>query len=309
VSAETAEETSPFILRRDALAQGFVDDEIGRLRRRGQWTTLQRGAYLVGAPPLERRQRPLLVVRATLAGLRTPAVLSHSSAVALHGLPLWGVPLDRVHVTRRPPARSEVGTRLRSHVARLPEQHITVVGPYPVTTVARTVVDLAACLPFAPALTVADAALRAGTPPEELRTALELVAGTRGARAARRVIEAADGRSESVGESRSRALMLELGLPRPDLQVEVRASDGRLAGRSDFGWREQRVLGEFDGKVKYGRLLRPGQEPGDAVFEEKRREDALRDLGWGMVRWIWRELDVPMTLGRRIALRLGVTLE
>jgi len=56
-------------------------------------------------------------------------------------------------------------------------------------------------------------------------------------------------------------------------------------GRSDFGWEEQRTLGEFDGRVKYGRLLRPGETAADTVYREKRREDALRDQGWQLVRW------------------------
>jgi hypothetical protein len=42
--------------------------------------------------------------------------------------------------------------------------------------------------------------------------------------------------------------------------------------------------------VKYGRALRPGQTAGDVVFAEKRREDALRDLGFQVVRWTWDEL-------------------
>lgn len=54
-----------------------------------------------------------------------------------------------------------------------------------------------------------------------------------------------------------------------------------------------RVAGEFDGKVKYGRLLQPGESAGDAVFREKRREDAVRDLGWQMVRWTWDEIESP----------------
>jgi hypothetical protein len=283
-----------------------VDDEIARLRRRGTWTSLQRGAYVVGAPALGRRARHLLVVRATLAGLRTPAVVSHASAAALHGLPLWGVPLQQVHVTRRPPARTDSDTRLRSHAARLPDEDVVTVGATPVTGVARTVVDLARTLPFAPAVAVADAALRSGGITQaDLRAVLETAAGSRGARAARRVVEAADGRSESVGESRSRAILIQLGLPLPDLQVEVRRADGVLVGRSDFGWRAQRLLGEFDGRVKYGRLLRPGQDPGDAVFAEKQREDAMRAENWGMVRWVWRDLDPPAAFGRRIADRLS----
>jgi hypothetical protein len=95
--------------------------------------------------------------------------------------------------------------------------------------------------------------------------------------------------------------MIDAGLTRPELQVEIRRPDGWLIGRSDFGWEEHRLLGEFDGRVKYGRLLRPGQQPGDAVFEEKRREDAMREEGWGMVRWVWNELAAPAALVARWA--------
>jgi hypothetical protein len=296
-----AAEPPPLVLRGQALAAGLVDDEIRRRRRRGEWSTLQRGAYLVGpGQQPDRRQRHLLAVRATLAGLRVPAVVSHGSAAVLHGLPVWGVPLRQVHITRQPPARSADEGRLRSHVARLGPADVVVLDRTAVTSVTRTVVDLARSLPFAPALVVADAALASGgTTSELLVAALASSAGSRGSRSARRVLRAADPRSESVGESRSRALMIDAGLSLPDLQVEVHRPDGLLVGRSDFGWREQRLLGEFDGRVKYGRLLRPGQAPGDAVFEEKRREDALREEDWGMVRWVWGDLATPTALVAR----------
>ena len=64
------------------------------------------------------------------------------------------------------------------------------------------------------------------------------------------------------------------GLPAPVLQWEVCSPCGAVVARVDFGWPELRTVGEFDGRVKYGRLLRPGQDPGDAVFEEKRRGSA-----------------------------------
>jgi hypothetical protein len=293
------------VLRRAALEQGYVDDEISRLRRRGEWASLQRGAYVIGDLPADRRTRHLLSVRATLTTLRTPAVVSHASAAALHGLPLWNVPLRRVHITRHPPARSDEGARLRSHVARLGDEDVVAVDDLLVTGPARTVVDLARQLPFAPALAIADAALFAElTTVERLRSTLAAAAGTRGSRAARRVVDAADGRSESVGESRSRAVLLQLGLSLPDLQFEVRRADGAFLGRCDFCWRERRLLGEFDGLVKYGRLRRPGEDPADAVVREKLREDAMRDEGWGMTRWIWRELDSPAAFARRIQRRL-----
>ena len=90
-----------------------------------------------------------------------------------------------------------------------------------------------------------------------------------------------------------------LGLPRPTLQREV-VLDGGVVARADFAWEEQGVLGEFDGRIKYGRLLRPGQDPGDAVFSEKRREDELRDAGWGVVRWVRDDLQKPDRLGARV---------
>jgi hypothetical protein len=65
----------------------------------------------------------------------------------------------------------------------------------------------------------------------------------------------------------------------------------------DFGWPELRTVGEFDGLSKYGRLLRPGQDPAEVVVAEKLREDEIRDLDLRVVRWIWAELDqfAPVT--------------
>jgi hypothetical protein len=121
-----------------------------------------------------------------------------------------------------------------------------------------------------------------------------------GSRAAARVLAFADERSESVGESRSRVLFHRIGIPAPQLQVSVRRRDGSLIGRSDFGWEAMATLGEFDGRVKYGRLLRRGQSAGDAVYEEKLREDELRDTGRQVVRWTWPELDTADVVEERL---------
>jgi hypothetical protein len=85
-----------------------------------------------------------------------------------------------------------------------------------------------------------------------------------------------------------------------DLQFEVRRDDGMVVGRTDFVWEGRRVVGEFDGRIKYGRLLRPGQDPGDAVFEEKRREEAIRDEEWRVIRWVWAELRAPHRFAARV---------
>jgi hypothetical protein len=90
-----------------------------------------------------------------------------------------------------------------------------------------------------------------------------------------------------------------IGIPAPIPQYEV-WDQGVLIGRADFCWEKFRTLGEFDGKQKYGRLLKPGQTAADAVFAEKRREDALRDLGWQIVRWLWEDLHHPAELRSRL---------
>ena len=90
-------------------------------------------------------------------------------------------------------------------------------------------------------------------------------------------------------------------LPTPELQFSVFTHDGRFVGRSDFGWPEFGVLGEFDGKSKYGELLRkPGQSAEQVLVAEKRREDRLRELGWMVIRWMWQDLMCPESLIGRL---------
>ena len=115
-----------------------------------------------------------------------------------------------------------------------------------------------------------------------------------------------DGRVESVGETRSLYLFWRQGLPRPELQFEVYDENGCLIAVLDFVWHRERVFGEFDGKVKYGRLLRKGEDPGDAVFREKKREDLVRSItGYGCGRVVWRDLSFPRETGDRFRSLLG----
>ena len=93
------------ILRAGALAAGYNDDEIKRLRRSGQWTSAARGAYFdnANAPKLSGAERHRLMVDTAVPRLSGEPVVSHLSAVVLHGLPLWRTHLNEVHVTRRAP--------------------------------------------------------------------------------------------------------------------------------------------------------------------------------------------------------------
>lgn len=298
------EPDQPYLLRRaDALADGFGDAELARMVRRGELHRLQRGTYAHSPAqlPTDAAARHRLAVLATVAGLRSPATVSHLSAAVLHGLPVWGTALDRVHVLRSPQANGTGSTRLRQHVGRMPDDHLTVVDGVVTTNITRTVVDVARSVPFESAVVIADRALRTGgTSHAQLAECMSLLGRVPGIRAAARVIAFADPLSESVGESRSRVLIHRLGLPEPDLQVRVRRPDGSVIARCDFGWEDRRTLGEFDGRVKYGRLLGPGQEPGDVVFREKRREDELRDHRWQVARWTWDDLNHPRPVADRL---------
>ncbi len=105
----------------------------------------------------------------------------------------------------------------------------------------------------------------------------------------------ADARAESVGESRLRWVLAASGSPCPDLQVPVRTADGwRWV---DLGWREERVAVEFDGRVKYGT---DGRAAADALFQEKRRQHAIEDEGWTVLRVTWPDLDRPAEVVQRV---------
>ncbi len=297
-------------LRPQLLAAGFTDAELLRLRRAGTVTPVRPGAYLQSgdARLREPAARHALLIHSTLPRLASGAVISHVSAAVLHGLPVWKVPMGRVHVTRDARAGGRVTRWVHVHAAPFAAGDVVEVGGVAVTSVARTVVDLARSVSFEAAVVIADAALGWRlVSPGELLAGYDRVSRLRGGPAVRRVLGFADGRSESVGESRSRVALWRSGLPAPVPQWEVRSAGGLFIGRVDFGWPELCTVGEFDGRVKYGRLLRPGQDAGDAVFDEKLREDALRGQQLSMVRWTWDDLGrfepVAARLRRNFAAR------
>ncbi|WP_305092053.1 hypothetical protein [Prescottella sp. R16] len=296
-------ETPRLLRRSDALAHGYTDAEIRTLCRTGGLHRLRPGAYLAhdAHADLEPSQQHLELVRATLPKVSADAVVSHQSAAALHGLPLWRIPLDRVHVTR---VRTSGGRRTRllhSHCAPLADRDVVETGGLRITSLARTVADLCRTTPFESAVVTGDAALHTGSiRTDDPADALSYAERRPGYPAALRALAFLDGRSESVGESRSRVVLAGLDVPAPELQRSLLDPDGRFLGRVDFLFSDAGVVGEFDGKVKYGKYLRDGQDPGDAVFAEKQREDRIRDAGWEVVRWVWRDLARPEVIGARI---------
>lgn len=274
------------------LAAGFTDKEVRRQLRSGALRPVRPGCYLRGPEPDSAAARHGVATAAALAELAAGSVLSHVSAAVRHGLPVWRIALSRVHVTRARRSGGRAGRLVHVHTAALDDAEIVSVRGSPTTTPARTVVDVARTVGFEEAVAVADAALHAGlVTPAQLAAALARAAGWPGAPAARRVVAAADGRSESVGETRSRLAIRRAGLPAPVPQWEVLDRTGRLVGRADFGWPGLRTVGEFDGMVKYGTLLRAGRSATEVVVAGKRREDAIRAEGFAVVRWTWSDLS------------------
>ncbi len=190
-------------------------------------------------------------------------------------------------MTRITPGHGEHSDRMRVRHTPLASDEVTVLDGVRVTTLARTVFDLARSLSFEWGVMACDAALRNGLDEATLRWATQRHPRLRGSPRARRVADFGDARSESAAESLSRVQIARACLPPPELQFELFDPDGVFVARSDFAWPELRLVGEVDGKTKYGSLLRPGQNPVDAIMAEKRREESIRQLGFWVVRWDW----------------------
>ncbi|MDO8120983.1 type IV toxin-antitoxin system AbiEi family antitoxin domain-containing protein [Isoptericola sp. b490] len=262
--------------------------------RRGALTRVARGVYAV-ATELTPEERYRRWVEAVLTGL-PDTVVAGPAAVVLHGLPLLGAAPSVVHVAVEQRHGRKPGRHLHP-MGPLDPDDVVRVGRWAVASPARAVLDTARLMGAASGVVAADAALRCRL---VSRAALEetcaSLAGRTGVRRARRVVRLANPESESPGESWSAVVIDDLGLPAPARQHEH--LDGRgLIGRSDFWWPEQSVVGEFDGRVKYGRTNPSGRAPEAVLWDEKRREDRLRAGGRRSVaRWTTTELRHPHLL-------------
>ena len=257
-----------FLLTRDLSQQGFSSSEIRRMVRRGELARIRRGAYVSDGAALSAELDPhdlrtshRRLIEATQSQLHPRAAMSHGSAAAVLGLPLFAGMVDHVHLTRDRRGGGVRRSVVWVHGSPLREEDRMMSDGLVVTSLARTTVDLARTLPYDQAVAVADGGLAVGACPGDLADCLEQARRWHGCGQARRVIAVADGRSESVGESFSRLRISRAGLPDPVLQFEVFADNGALIGRCDFAWPARRTLGEFDGRMKYGRLRRPGRQP------------------------------------------------
>lgn len=275
----------PVLTPSDAALRGLGGQDLRAACLAGELVRVRFGAYTSAARwhSLDELSRYRLRVLAAGRAFRSP-LFSHDSAAALWRFPRIGAWPAAVHVSVEHGWGGRSSAAVRRHQVLDAPVEVEVDG-LRVTDAARTVVDVARSWSFDAALVAADHALREGlTDHGELRSALTDAVGCRGSRRAHRVVRAADGLSESVGESLSRARMIELGLPVPVLQHVVEGTSARV----DFWWPHLGLVGEFDGRQKYRLDGTPDRRSAeDRLWAEKVREDEIRAQGLRVVRWTW----------------------
>jgi tellurite resistance protein len=250
---------------------------------------LERGVYarseVIARLADDERSRRILATAVAVALVGPDAAASHLDAALLHGLavldrPGYG-PIAVSHPTGATGNRTRRST-IRAHPTSLPASHVTIARGVPVTSVARTVIDIARTTPLVSGVVVADSALHASkTTKAALMAVLATCQHWPGLERARQVAEFADGRAESALESISRLAFRDGGLPPPDLQVNV-GSDERPIGRADFLWRKHSTIAEADGALKYADPMR--------AIKQLRRDADLREAGFEVVHFTWQEI-------------------
>jgi len=222
-------------------------------------------------------------VIAVRAAVGRDTVASHHSAAIIRALTLYPKAPDLVTLTA-PPGHGSNRRKydgLIIHAAALPAEHTTKHNGVPVTTVARTIVDIARTSSFMSGVVTADHALNAGlVMPGECVAVCNACERWPGVRKARLVVEFSDPRAESVLESCARVFFHDHGLEPPELQFTLRGVD--FSYTVDFYWPRYRVIAEADGALKY-------EDPKRAI-EQLRRDQKLRDIGEKVVHFTWQEL-------------------
>ncbi|MFC7880080.1 hypothetical protein [Isoptericola sp. NPDC057391] len=243
--------------------------------------------------PPSHEEAILALVREVADGTEAPLWFSHETAAMVHGAWTYRTP-QLVHVTREwnPHVDGEGEPLVRRHHTPMPPQDRADVRGVPVTSLARTLVDCIRTLPRDGALVACDSLFRRGADPAEVSRIMSSSRGKRGVVQAREILDLCDPRSGSPGETVTRLAAADVGLPRPECQLEVATARGTCF--VDLGFADVRLAVEFDGELKYDddaeRVLR----------EERARQDALEDAGWMVIRVRWEELEDLAALEHRL---------
>lgn len=294
--------------RREAIAHGYSDQNLTDAVRAGVLVRIRQGAYTLRAiwDSTSAIGRHQMVAHAVLRSHSSPLALSHTSAAVEHGLRLHQPDLAKVHVTCLGPRLARTTRDVVYHHAPIHEKELVVVNGFTVVEPVRAAVETAMLADVPSGLVVLDSVIALGQGDlDDIYRAHEAMARWPHARHLQVTVRLVRPGGDSVGETLARHLMWGQHVPAPVLQFEVRDAFGNLVATTDFAWPEYGLLGEFDGKAKYGRLLKPGESPEDALFREKKREDRIRELtGWLMIRFVWSDLYQPRRTAERIMAQL-----
>jgi very-short-patch-repair endonuclease len=270
------------------LEAGVGRGAIQRRRRSGRLTVIHRGVYRVG--PVAAPREPEM---AAVLACQPDAYTSHESAVHIHGLfPLRAQPAP-AHVTvvgRNVNARGKITIHRTEALA---EDETTLVDNIPVTTVARTILDLAATLKM-PDLEqlVAEAYAGTLTSRSELRRLLARYPGRPGSRALTALTKTTPKRTRSRPERMLLTLIRKAGLPEPRVNAPLHGYE------VDLLWPDHRLVVEFDGHAFHA--PKPKRE------RDIRRDQDLILRGYVVLRVTWHQLtSEPEALIARIATALA----
>jgi hypothetical protein len=225
----------PFI-GSEAVAAGVASHS--QLRRR--YTRVFRDVYVSEGTELTQAVR----ARAAWLWSRRRGVIAGFSAAGLYGS-RWvdaARPVDIIHDNRH----ALPGLRIWGD--QLASDEFELIDTVPVTTPARTALDLACWYPSTTAVAAMDALARA----TEVKMAdVELLAaryrGRRGLERARVSLDLVDAGAQSPKESWVRLVLIRAGLPRPQTQIPVQDEFGEVIAYLDMGWEEIKVAVEYDG--------------------------------------------------------------
>ena len=285
-------------LAREAERLGSGRD-LRRLTQQGVLTRVATGVYMdsVSWRGMDLNQRYRTVVRSAALVSTPGAQFSRDSAAALYRLPNIGAWPQKAHELTEPSPGGTSRKNIRRHGLGLDKEPMVIDG-VTVTSLQRTIIDMSSTTPFVRAVTMADAALREpragefrhllGVPAVnqlQLLESLDSLLPYPGSTRARLAIKFADGKSGSPGESFSRIQFHALGLPPPELQVEIFDEAGSI-GFVDFYWRHLGLACEYDGRSKYGvnRQFQRDISVEQVLWQEKLREDRMRRVVGGFVR-------------------------
>lgn len=297
------------MLRKHLLELGYSDRAIAAQVKGGEWVKVRHGAYTDAHTwhALDQSGRHAMAARAVVAQARTDVVVSHSSALPFLGAPTWGLDLDLVHVTRRDGTTGRREAGVCPHRGAIMEGDVVERDGLEVMAPTRAALEVTTVAGVEAAMCVVSHLLHTRqTTMQQLRARYDLMKHWPDTLSTDLVLRLADERFESVGECRTYYLCFREGLPMPEPQYKVRDAAGRVVARVDFAWPDLGVFLEFDGKVKYEKLLEDGQRASDVVIAEKRREELVcRLTGWRCIRIDWSDLQHP---ARTAALIRGMLL-